>query len=117
MVGPYVLPYYTDSNSPYHLVLPDVLTRFWIQIFRGFLYLISLLPILASVEVDRRGLFVALSGLLYVGGGLSIFVIVDVYPVFLRAVHGIEMLADSVAFAGSVVYLLGDIWVNPENCR
>jgi hypothetical protein len=108
IVGPYVLPFYTDPDSAYHLVLPDTLTLFWIQAFRGLLYLVSLLPLLASVDTDRRGFFIALAGLMYVGGGLSIFVIVDVYPLFLRAVHGLEMLADSVTFAGSIIYLLSD---------
>ena len=107
IVGPYVLPYYTDPSSGYNLILPDVVTLLLVQTFRGFVYVSSLLPLVFSLKLDFRKLSIILVTFLYTGGGLAIFVIVETFPVFLRIVHGIELFADSLFFGFLISYLIG----------
>jgi len=52
-------------------------------------------------------LLIIVTAFMYLGGGLAIFVIVDTFPVFLRIIHGIEILADSLVFGGVIGYLFG----------
>jgi hypothetical protein len=107
MVGPLVQPYYTDGDIGYDLVIPPVEILIMLQTLRGVIYVLGILPIVLSTKSDRPRLAGILAALLYVGGGLAIFVISDQFPVFLRLVHGVEILADSV-FAGLMIaYLLG----------
>jgi hypothetical protein len=107
IVGPFVLPYYTDPSSGYNLILPDVVTLLLIQIFRGFVYVLSVLPLLASLRLDFRMVSFILMAFLYIGGGIAIFVIIETFPVFLRIVHGVEIFADSLVFGIVIAYLLG----------
>lgn len=107
LVGPIVTPYYTDPNSGYNLVLPSVEVLLVIQAVRGFLYVGALVPLLSALRLGTRSLTLALTGLLYVGGGVAIFIIVETFPPVLRLVHGLEIFADSLVFGVVIALLLG----------
>lgn len=107
IVAPVVLPYYTDPSSGYHLRLPSVEIVISIQALRGFIYVGALLPVIACLKVEMKRLLLFITGFLYIGGGLAIFVIVEAFPVILRTVHGLEIFADSLLFGIVITYLLG----------
>jgi hypothetical protein len=106
IIAPIVSPYYNDPQSPYYLVLPDISTIMMVQALRGFIYVASLIPLLLSLRLNARSTLLTLTGLMYVGGGLAIFVIVETFPLTLRVVHGLEIFADSLVFSAVVTYLL-----------
>lgn len=107
IVGPLVLPYYTDEGVGYHLSLPSLDVLILLQTLRGFIYVLGLLPVILSIKIDKTRFAVLLAALLYVGGALAIFIISDQFPVFLRFVHGIEMFADAVIAGIMISYILG----------
>jgi len=106
IVAPIVTPYYTDPTAGYGLVLPSLETVISVQVLRGFIYVGALLPITVSLKIRTKHLLLSMIGLLYIGGGLAIFVIVETFPLTLRIVHGLEMLADSILFGSVLTYLL-----------
>lgn len=107
IVSPIVLPYYTDSSSGLGLRIPSFQVMVPLELLRGFLYVIALLPLLAALKIRRRALYAATVSLLYVTGALGPFLIDEALPILLRTVHGIEILADCLAFGAVIVYLLG----------
>ncbi|MFW9793356.1 MAG: hypothetical protein ACFFEE_03555 [Candidatus Thorarchaeota archaeon] len=107
IIAPLVLPYYTDGSVGYDLALPAVEIVIMLQTVRGFIYVISVLPIVISVKLDRKSLTIILVALLYIAGALAVFVISDQFPVFLRIVHGIELFVDSLIAGIVISYLLG----------
>jgi hypothetical protein len=107
IVGPLVLPYYTAPGSPFHLVLPSIEVVLSLQTLRGFIYVIGVMPLIVALNTDNRRLAIVLSALLYIGGALAVFIISDQFAVFLRIVHGVELLADSVVAGVVISALLG----------
>jgi len=105
IIAPVVSPYYNDPQSPYYLVLPDLGTIMVVQALRGFIYVASLIPLLSSLRLGARSMLLTLTGLMYVGGGLAIFVIVEAFPLTLKVVHGLEIFADSLVFSAVLTYL------------
>ncbi|MFW9800975.1 MAG: hypothetical protein ACFFD9_11105, partial [Candidatus Thorarchaeota archaeon] len=107
IIAPLVLPYYTDGSVGYDLMLPAAEIVILLQTVRGFIYVLSVLPILISVKLDKEPLAIILVALLYIAGALAVFVISERFPAFLRIVHGIELFVDSL-IAGTVIsYILG----------
>ena len=107
IIAPYVLPYYTGTGVGFELVLPDPQVVLGLQLLRGFILVLFILPLIISVDFDWKHLAVIIAALLYIGGAIAIFLISDQYPVILRMFHSMEMLADAV-FAGiAIAYLLG----------
>lgn len=108
LVAPIVVPYYTDPNSGFNLVLPSVEVVLTLQAVRGFLYVGSLLPLVSVLKIDKRRLWAILTGFLFVGGGLAIFIVPETFPQTLRIVHGLEIFADSLIYGGVLAYLLNN---------
>lgn len=106
IISPLVSPYYNDPQSPYYLVLPGLGTILMVQVLRGFIYVVSLIPLLSNLRFNARSMLLILTGLMYIGGGLAIFVIVETFPLTLRIIHGVEIFADSLVFSAVVTYLL-----------
>lgn len=107
IVAPYVLPYYTEGGVGYQLVLPALQVILGLQLLRGFILVLFILPLIISTKLGWKQLAVVIAALLYIGGALAVFLISDQYPLILRMIHGMEMFADA-AFAGiAIAYLLG----------
>lgn len=107
IIAPLVLPYYTDGGVGYDLNLPSVEIVILLQTVRGFIYVLSVLPIVITVNLNRKSLAIILVSLLYIAGALAVFVISDQFPVFLRVVHGIELFVDSLIAGVVISYLIG----------
>jgi hypothetical protein len=102
IIAPYVLPYYTESGVGYELVLPALQVILSLQLLRGFILVLLVLPLIISADVDWKHLMGIIAALLYIGGAIAVFLISDQYPLVLRLMHGVEMFADA-AFAGVVI--------------
>ncbi|MFX1369392.1 MAG: hypothetical protein ACFFAY_12410 [Promethearchaeota archaeon] len=107
IIAPLVLPYYTDGSVGYNLALPAVEIVILLQTIRGFIYVLSVLPIVISVNLNKKTLAIILVALLYIAGALAVFVISEQFPVFLRIVHGIELFVDSLIAGIVIAYILG----------
>ncbi len=107
IIAPLVLPYYTDGGVGYDLTLPTAEIVILLQTVRGFIYVLSILPIVISVKLDKRSLAIALVALLYIAGALAVFVISEQFPVFLRVIHGIELFVDSLIAGIVISFILG----------
>ncbi|MHA2356791.1 MAG: hypothetical protein ACXADC_16560 [Candidatus Thorarchaeota archaeon] len=107
IIAPFVLPFYTDESLGYNLTLPAVEIVILLQTVRGFIYVLSVLPIVISVKLNKKSLAIILVALLYVAGALAVFVISEQFPVFLRIVHGIELFVDSLIAGIVIAYILG----------
>ena len=107
VVAPYVLPYYTEGGVGFELVLPELQVILVLQLIRGFILVLLILPLVISINLDWKRLAVIIAALLYIGGAIAVFLISDQFPLMLRLLHGMEMFADA-SFAGIVIaYLLG----------
>ncbi|MFW9889316.1 MAG: hypothetical protein ACFFER_14105 [Candidatus Thorarchaeota archaeon] len=107
IISPFVLPYYTEGGVGYELVLPELHVVLALQLVRGFILVLMIMPLIISVNLDWRHLAVILAALLYIGGALAIFLISDQYPVLLRTFHGMEMFADAASAGVVIAYILG----------
>jgi hypothetical protein len=102
-VSPVVIPYYRSGSLGLHI--PPLGAIFAVQLVRSAIFLASSLPFLALWRGSRRGSWLAL--------GLAHAFVVGIYgltgatflPWVLRVAHGVEMTADSFAYAGLLVLL------------
>jgi len=105
LVSPFVIPYYTDPSMG--LMIPgfDVMTP--VELVRGFLYVLALLPIIAGIRIKRGYLYVAIASLLYVLGAFMPLLTNLSWPVQLRIFHGLEILGDFLVYGAALAYLFG----------
>ena len=103
-VAPWVVEYYKQGQ--FRLTLPNVRVIVLVQLLRSSLFLLVSLPILIMWSGSRLRLTVALGVAFFVLVGL--FGLIQVYwlgPVLL-VLHNVEILADSLVYAGALVFLL-----------
>jgi len=103
-VGPWVVEYYKQGQ--FGLTLPNVRVIVLVQLIRSSLFLLASLPILIAWSGSRLRLTVTLGVAFFVLVGL--FSLIQVYwlgPVLL-VLHNVEILADSLVYAGALVFLL-----------
>lgn len=105
LIAPYVTPYYYDPS--FGLKIPDISIVIPLEIFRGFLYVIALLPIIAVLKIYGKHLWTALTALLYIPGGFANLISPSIMPAPLRLIHGLEILADSIVYAAILTYMFG----------
>ena len=103
MIAPFVLPYYQDSSIG--LTIPSFTVMIPLEFFRGFLYVLALFPILATLRAQKKHAYLAAVSLLYVAGALIPFLTVSGFPIPLRIFHGLEILADCLVYGAVLVYL------------
>ncbi|MFQ6085559.1 MAG: hypothetical protein ACE5OY_04765 [Candidatus Bathyarchaeia archaeon] len=74
-----------------------------LELLRGFLYVIALLPIVATLKLPKRTVFLSAVALLYVIGALVGFLTDPVsLPLFLKVVHGLEISPTPLYSEGSL---------------
>jgi hypothetical protein len=103
MVAPWVLEYYKQGQ--FGLTLPGTGVIILVQLLRSGLFFLAALPILIVWSGSRRQLTVLLGFAFFVLVGL--FGMIQAYwlaPV-LQVLHNIEILADSVVYAGVLAIL------------
>ena len=106
LVAPWVMPFYNDPTSSFNLVYPSLVELLKLQTFRGMIYVGSLIPLVVAIEVDFNRAIMVIATLLFVGGGLAIFLIVETFPLALRFYHSIDLLADSIFFGYTFSYFI-----------
>ncbi|MFX1317824.1 MAG: hypothetical protein ACFE9D_10050 [Promethearchaeota archaeon] len=104
LISPIVLPFYLDMGTG--LRIPPVWVILVVEISRGFLYILALLPILVSLKVETKELYLLLAFALYLPS-ITMFLPNPAFPVLLRIIHGLfEILIDSLLFAAIIIILL-----------
>ena len=106
IIAPWILSYYDNPSQIFGLTIPPLEVMILLQFLRGFLYLVALLPIIATLRVSPRAMFLSVFGLIYVAGAFVPFIAYSTLPAFLRMVHGLEILGDSIVYGTALVYLL-----------
>ena len=97
LITPFVLPYYNDPSFGLHI--PSFAVLIPVELFRGFVYALVLLPLLATVVGGRTTKFTALAAMLYIPGGLIALLGNSGIPAPIIPFHGLEILADSIMYA------------------
>jgi hypothetical protein len=103
LISPFVLPYY--QNSSIGLRIPSFAVMVPLEFIRGFLYVLALLPVFAALQTRRKYAYLGIVSLLYVAGALVPFLSGPTLPVQLRIFHGLEILADCLAYGAILTYL------------
>ncbi|MGA8858304.1 MAG: hypothetical protein WB643_14220 [Candidatus Bathyarchaeia archaeon] len=96
LISPFVLPYYNDPS--FGLRIPSFAVMIPVELFRGFVYTLVLLPLLATVVGGRTAKFIALAAMLYIPGGLITLLGNPGIPAPIIPFHGVEILADSIVY-------------------
>jgi hypothetical protein len=96
LIMPFVLPYY--NNPSFGLRIPSFAVVIPVELFRGFVYTLMLLPLLATVVGGRTTKFIALAAMLYIPGGLIALLGNQTIPAAIIPFHGLEILADSIVY-------------------
>jgi hypothetical protein len=107
VVGPFVQPYYEDPSLNLGLTMPPSLgILLAMQVLRGALFLIAVLPIILGWRGSQLGLWLWVGVVIFVQ--IAAQVILQAYglPVGLRVPHSLELLADSFLQAGVYALLL-----------
>lgn len=105
IVSPFVLPYYTNPSNGLKLAIPSLPTMVVVELLRGFLFVGALLPILATLKISNRACFLSLVSLFFIAGAFIPLITNTSLPLFLKSVHGLEILGDSVVYAAILTYL------------
>ncbi len=106
LVSPFVVPYYTDPSLGLDLAIPGFDVILPLQFIRGLIYVLVLLPFIATLRIGRKHLFTVITLLLFIPGAFLPLITEQVWPVPLRIIHGIEILGDYIVFAAVIVRLL-----------
>jgi hypothetical protein len=102
IIAPIVTPHYAQLDF---LVIPPLPTIVKVLFTRSALLLLVTLPVIVGWRLSRRRLFLALSLGHFVAVGFAGLIQTPFFPAVLRWTHGIEILADSVCYAGALVWL------------
>lgn len=104
LVSPFVVSYYQQQYAG--LALPGMDVMLGLATVRSLLFLLCIFPLIVAWNGSRLTLFLGLSGALFLFvGGLNMLQAIWL-PVTLRTAHSIEILADSIAHAAGLVFLL-----------
>ncbi|MEJ2601425.1 MAG: hypothetical protein P8Z00_24070 [Anaerolineales bacterium] len=102
----FTLHYYQDPALNLGLTLPDLGTLLLMQVLRGSLFLVAVLPILFAWRGGRTKLWLWLGLVIFVQVANQIIVQAYWFPLGLRIPHALELLVDSAIQAGLYVWLL-----------
>lgn len=104
MVVPFVGEYY--RQGAFGLALPSLTTLLPVLFVRSLFFLIACLPVVMVWQGTKRRLWISLGFALFVCVGLLNLLAANWIPVWVRAIHLTEILADSLVYAGALVWLL-----------
>jgi hypothetical protein len=104
LISPFVVPYYTNPSSG--LKIPSFTVIIPLELLRGFLYVISLLSLFATIRGSRKTVFAAIASVLYVPGALVPLMVPHSLPAEILPFHLVEILADSIVYGALITWLL-----------
>lgn len=104
MVVPFVGGYYQQNT--FGLAQPALPTLLLVLLARSVLFLIAALPILVAWQGTRLNLVLSLGFALFVMVGLLYMLAASWIAPQVRLIHSLEILADSLVYAGALVWIL-----------
>jgi len=104
LIFPFIAEYYSDPSLG--LKVPGFEVIIPLEIFRGFLYVIISLPIMASIKENGKTQFIALSSMLFIPGALLPLILESSLPIQIVPFHLIEILADSLVYGFALSRIL-----------
>jgi len=104
LIFPFVAEYYNDPSLG--LRVPGFEVIIPLEFFRGFLYVIVLLPIMASLKENSRTWFIALSSMLFIPGAFIPLILESSLPREIVPFHLFEILADSLVYGFALSKIL-----------
>jgi hypothetical protein len=104
LVAPFVNEYYRQGE--FGLALPTLATLLPVLFVRSVLFLMACLPVLVAWRGTNRTRWFSLGFALFVCVGLLNLLAAHWIPPWVRAIHLVEILADSFVYAGALVWLL-----------
>ena len=107
LFSPIITPFYTDPSYGLELVIPPLEVIIPLEIIRGIVYVVLLIPVIASVKLNTIKQGLLLAAILFGVGALPGLLTNQSWPILLRLTHGIEIAADSVVFGIMVSKILG----------
>lgn len=107
--GLLVVPFVGDvyQQGAFGLAVPSLGTLLVVLLVRSVLFCIACLPVVATWQGTRRDLWLSLGVALFVMVGLLYMLAGNWLPLSIRAVHSLEILADSLVHAAALSWLLG----------
>ena len=105
IVSPVVVPDHTNPSNGLNLAIPSLPTLAAVELLRGFLFVGAQTPLIATLKASNRACFLSLASLFFIAGAFIPFITNTSLPLFLKSVHGLEILADSLVYAGILTYL------------
>jgi hypothetical protein len=111
LVAPMTAEYF--QQSMYGLRQPGQDEMLLVLLVRSVLFLLACLPIVVMWQRSRRSLFLSLGFALFVLVGLLYMLGATYMPLAIRVPHGLEIMADSFAYAGVLVVLLAKGGADP----
>ena len=102
IVSPFVTPFYNDPSLG--LKIPAFSVMIPVEILRGYIYGIVLLPLIVSLRFGKLYSFITVSMMLFVLGGLVPLIDAPL-PEAIIPYHTLEILGDSLVFGYIVMWL------------
>jgi hypothetical protein len=104
LVAPFVGDYY--QQGAFGLAIPSLATLLAVLLLRSVLFFIACLPVIVAWQGTKRNLWLSLGFALFVLVGLLYMLAGTWLPPWMRAIHSLEILADSFVHAAALVWLL-----------
>jgi hypothetical protein len=116
LIAPLVLPFYTDSSL--NLLVPD----FWrvivpLQLVRGLLFTLTILPLLWTLRGSRWALALWVGLALAALIGWAPMIQASFMSPLQRTIHGLEITVDSALYGLGAAWLLGNPSGRPRRSR
>lgn len=105
LVGPFVIEYYNEAGLG--LVVPDISVIVPLELGRGLLHVVALLPMMVALRANRWTPFLAMAALLFIPGSILPLLTRTSLPAAIIPFHSLELLADSVVYGFVLSWLLG----------
>ena len=107
LISPFIMPYYSDPSLG--LKIPSFAVMIPVELFRAFLYVITMLGIFSTVRVKRWTMAAIVGLILYVPGGLVPLMVQHTLPPQIAPFHMIEIFADSIVYGIVLTRLLNRV--------
>jgi hypothetical protein len=107
MIFPFVGPFYNDPSLGLNLTIPG-LEIIPLQLLRGFLYVLVLIPfisIFTSENRSKKQMILVLTAMLFIPGAFVNFFTPGGWPAALKFYHSIEILADYAVFSAVISWV------------
>ena len=108
LISPFIIEYYSESSLG--LKIPSFTVIIPLEFFRGFLYVVTLLPIIATVKDGKGTSFIVPASILFILGAFIPLIAEAVeasLPLEIIPFHLLEILADSLVYGFALSRILG----------